>query len=145
MNLESTAGDRIPFNDPETIFGGFSIYDVIRLAYCAGDFTLAIDGHGVIRDIAVSVRDHGFANQWIGQKWADTVTVESKPKIDQLLDRSHGTKNIWRQVNHVHDGEDFPVTYQLIRPDEDTWSIAAIDGTRLPPFAPDRDALSAVV
>jgi transcriptional regulator PpsR len=124
MNLESTAGDRIPFNDPETIFAGFSTNDVVKLAYCAGDFTLVIDDNGVVRDIAVSVRDHGFANQWVGQKWADTVTVESKPKIDQLLDPSHEAKSNWRQVNHVHDGEDFPVTYQLIKPDKGGWSIA---------------------
>jgi transcriptional regulator PpsR len=124
MNLESTAGDRIPFNDPEAMFAGFSKADVIKLAYCAGDFMLAIDGSGVIRDIAVNVRDHGFANQWIGLKWSDTVTVESKPKIEQLLDPANAAANLWRQVNHPHDGDEFPVSYQLISPKEGDWSIA---------------------
>jgi transcriptional regulator PpsR len=124
MNLESTAGDRIPFNDPEAMFAGFSEADVIKLAYCAGDFMLALDGSGVIRDIAVNVRDHGFANQWIGQKWTDTVTAESKPKIEQLLDPANAAANVWRQVNHLHDGDDFPVSYQLINPKAGDWSIA---------------------
>jgi transcriptional regulator PpsR len=124
MNLESTAGDRIPFNDPEALFGGFSKDDVIRLASFAGDFMLAIDRSGVIRDIAVSVRDHGFANQWIGQKWIDTVTIESRPKIEALLDPSQASKNVWRQVNHPHDGDDLPVSYQLVHPQGSDYAIA---------------------
>jgi transcriptional regulator PpsR len=124
MNLESTSGDQIPFSDPEVMFEGFTKDDIIELAYCAGDFTLAIDEHRIIRDIAVNVRDHSFANQWIGQKWADTVTVESKPKIEQLLDPDHPSKNIWRQVNHLHDGEDVPVNYKVIKPQNSNWHIA---------------------
>ncbi len=124
MNLESAAGDRIPFNDPDAVFGGFSRDDVVKLAHCAGDFMLAIDRLGVIRDISVSVRDHGFVNQWIGQKWLDTVTVESRPKIEQLLDPAQTPKNVWRQVNHPHDGDDFPVSYQLIMPKSSEFFIA---------------------
>lgn len=89
MNLESTSGDQIPFSDPEGMFEGFTKEDIISLAYCAGDFMLAVDENKIIRDIAVNVRDHAFANQWIGQKWSDTVTVESRPKIEQLLDAEH--------------------------------------------------------
>ena len=124
MNIESTSGDQIPFSDPEVMFEGFSKADIISLAYCAGDFMLAIDENLVVRDIAVNVRDHAFANQWIGQKWADTVTVESRPKIEQLLDANHPNKNVWRQVNHLHDGEDVPVNYKVIKPQHSNWHIA---------------------
>jgi transcriptional regulator PpsR len=124
MNLESTSSDQIPFSDPEVMFEGFTKEDIISLAYCAGDFMLAIDEHKVIRDIAVNVRDHSFANQWIGQKWSDTVTVESRSKIEQLLDPDHPNKNVWRQVNHLHDGEDVPVNYKVIMPRDSTWHIA---------------------
>lgn len=124
MNLESTRGDQIPFSDPELMFDGFTKADIIALAYCSGDFMLAIDENKVIRDIAVNVRDHAFANQWVGQKWADTVTVESKPKIEQLLDADHPSRNVWRQVNHVHDGDDVPVNYKVIKPQNSTWYIA---------------------
>lgn len=124
MNLESTSGDQIPFSDPETMFAGFTKHDIIQLAYCAGDFMLAIDESNVIRDIAVNVKDHAFANLWIGQKWSDTVTVESRPKIAQLLDPNHPSKNVWRQVNHLHDGEDVPVNYKVIKPEKSGWQIA---------------------
>lgn len=124
MNLETTSDDQIPFNDPDVMFEGFTKADIINLAYCAGDFMLAIDENKVVRDIAVNVKDHSFANQWIGKKWADTVTVESRPKIEQLLDPAHPSKNIWRQVNHLHDGDDFPVNYKVIKPDNSSWHIA---------------------
>ncbi len=124
MNLESTAGDRVPFNDPNRMFSGFSMDDVIRMASCAGDFMLAIDDAGIVRDVAVNIRDHGFASQWIGTKWIDTVTVESRPKIEQLLARSAATNGIWRQVNHLDGSDDFPVSYQLIQPANGGWAIA---------------------
>jgi transcriptional regulator PpsR len=124
MNLESTNGDQIPFSDPEAMFEGFSKEDILNLAYCAGDFMLAIDENKIVRDISVNVRDHAFASQWIGQKWADTVTVESKPKIEQLLNGDHPSSNNWRQVNHSHDGDDIPVNYKVIKPENSHWHIA---------------------
>jgi len=126
MNLESTSSDQIPFSDPEGMFEGFTKEDIISLAYCAGDFMLAVDENKIIRDIAVNVRDHAFANQWIGQKWSDTVTVESRPKIEQLLDSDHPNRNVWRQVNHLHEGEDVPVNYKVIKPRDSNWHIAMV-------------------
>jgi transcriptional regulator PpsR len=124
MNLESTNGDQIPFSDPEAMFEGFSKQDILNLAYCAGDFMLAIDENKIVRDISVNVRDHAFASQWIGQKWADTVTVDSKAKIEQLLNGDHQSSNNWRQVNHSHDGDDIPVNYKVIKPENSHWHIA---------------------
>lgn len=124
MNLESTSGDRIPFGDPEVIFEGFSKEDIINLAYCSGDFMLAIDHDGIIRDIAVHVRDHSFAHHWVGKKWIETVTVESQPKITQLLGPANAPVNAWRQVNHSHEGDDVPVNYTVIAPKNGGWKIA---------------------
>ncbi len=124
MNLESTHGDRIPFGDPEVIFEGFSKGDIINLAYGAGDFMLAIDEAGVIRDIAVNVRDHSFAHLWVGQRWSDTVTSESQAKIAQLLDSGPASGAMWRQVNHMHDGDDVPVSYKVITPEKGGWRLA---------------------
>lgn len=124
MNLESTSGDRIPFADPEAMFAGFTKDDLIEIACVAGDFMLAIDENGVIQDIAVNLRDHGFARQWIGQKWADTVTIEGQTKIEQLLEDRGDPATAWRQVSHLHDGEYIPVNYRLIRPEHGGQSIA---------------------
>lgn len=124
MNLESSSADQIPFNDPEAIFANFRQADVIALAYSAGDFILAIDDQHVVRDIAANVRDHGFAVQWIGQKWADTVSSESRGKIAQMLDPHHPSRALWRQVNHPLEGDDFPVSYKIIKPEDSGWSLA---------------------
>lgn len=124
MNLELATGDQIPFSDPDTMFAGFSKDDIIQLAYVAGDFMLAVDEGGVIRDIAVNVRDHGFASRWIGQRWIDTVTVDGQPKIEQMLAAGAPANMGWRQVNHLHDGDYVPVNYRVIRPKNGGWSIA---------------------
>ncbi len=54
---------------------------------------------------------------WIGKRWIDTVTVESRPRIEELLlDAEKAAPLRWRQVNHpVADGADLPVRYAAIR------------------------------
>ena len=106
------------------MFEGFSRDEIIELACCAGDFLLAIDEHGIVRDLAVNVGDQELASQWIGKSWTDTVTIESKPKIEQLIDADHVSEANWRQVNHRHEGEDVPVNYRVFRSDNSPWIIA---------------------
>lgn len=124
MNIQQTGGHQIPFSDAGTMFDGFSKNDFIQLAYCAGDFMLAIDDHNIVRDVATHGPETQIANQWIGKKWADTVTIESRPKIERMLDSRQGTDMTWRQVNHPHDGDDIPVTYRTIKPEQGPWTIA---------------------
>jgi transcriptional regulator PpsR len=126
MNVHSSLGQHIPFSDPDAVFAGFSDSDIIELAYSAGDFLLAIDENGIVRDVASNAGDTGFANQWVGRKWVETVTIESRPKIEQLL-LNEGTaesKTGWRQVNHPHDGEDIPINYRAIKPNNGAWHLA---------------------
>jgi transcriptional regulator PpsR len=124
MDMHKSDTERIPFSDAEAMFAGFSRDDFIELAYCAGDFMLAIDENNIVRDVAINGKDYQLANRWIGQKWTDTVTIESKPKIERLLDSRQGNDTTWRQVNH-HDGaEDIPVKYRTIRPESGPWTIA---------------------
>ena len=67
------------------------------------------------------------ANNWVGHKWTDTVTAESRPKILRLVeDTKTGSKRQWRQVNHpMGDGPDLPVRYVGVKIG-DTGSILAI-------------------
>ena len=124
MDIRTPDNGRIPFNDADSMFAGFSQDDFIELAYCAGDFMLAIDESNIVRDVALNGNEYLFANQWIGKKWPDTVTVESKAKIDRLLDSRQGEDRSWRQVNHRQDGDDIPVKYRVIRPLNGDWTIA---------------------
>ena len=124
MDMLSTGEKRIPFSDAEAMFEGFSRDEIIELAYCAGDFMLAIDESSIVRDVAVNAKDHSLANAWIGKKWAETVTIESKPKIEQMLNSAREPQTDWRQVNHRHDGEDIPVNYKVFRSTRGPWTIA---------------------
>ncbi len=114
MNIHQATDPLIPFNDPDSIFEDFTKDDVIQLAYCSGDFMLAIDDNEIIVDAAVNAGDHGWIYQWIGKKWADTVTVESLPKISQMLGADAKETPEWRQVNHPHDDGEVPVRYKLV-------------------------------
>ncbi|MGB7373928.1 transcriptional regulator PpsR [Pontixanthobacter sp.] len=124
MDIHTTGSERIAFSDSETMFAGFTTQDFIELAYCAGDFMLAIDESNIIRDVAINGKDYQLANQWIGKKWAETVTVESVAKIEQMLAEGENRNTAWRQVNHRSDGDDIPIQYRAIKPKNGSWTIA---------------------
>ena len=85
------------------------------------DVSLVIDAKGVIRDImCVDAELCGCTNghcHWIGKHWADTVTVESRPKIVEMLnDGAAAAPPRWRQVNQLSaNGGDVPVIYSVAR------------------------------
>jgi transcriptional regulator PpsR len=70
---------------------------------------MIIDRDGVIRDMALGndqmARDG--ADSWLDRRWSETVTVESRRKVDELLRDaiSHG-KTRWREVNQVTPNRD---------------------------------------
>jgi transcriptional regulator PpsR len=121
MHKPTPRGHLIPFSDPEVLAEGFSKRNIIDLACAAGDIVLAIDDRGIIRDIAANSIDYSFTNRWIGRKWLDTVTVESRDKIEAMLD---GHSEGWRQLNHPGDDEDVPVSYRVIQSRSTKWVLA---------------------
>lgn len=87
----------------------------------AADIALIVDDGGVIRDVAFSSSDlsnHPF-DTCIGSELTETVTVESRDKItDMLSEAAGGTVTRWRQVNHPSQaGLDLPVRYGALRMD----------------------------
>lgn len=124
MDTDQTITARIPFEDPEAIFADFSRPELLELGYGAGDFLLAIDAGARVQDTAQNDDSCRFVSQWLGQKWIDTVTIESQPKIEQLLASHQGSQQKWRQVNHLIDGDAIPIEYRLIRPTDGEWAIA---------------------
>ncbi len=83
------------------------------------DIALIMDEGGIVRDVALGSESSLSADQakWVGRPWSDTVTIESKEKVDQLLhDAGLGTASPWRQVNHpIKSGLDVPVRYSTVR------------------------------
>lgn len=88
------------------------------LARVASDIALVIDGDGVIRNVAegVAVPAASFSG-WVGRRWVDTVTADTRRKIELLLDelQSSGVTRA-REVNHPGiDGDDLPMAWTAIR------------------------------
>ena len=74
---------------------------------------------GLIRDVSFGSEalSASIADKWIGKPWVETVTVESRPKIEALL-RDAGNKGLprWRMVNHMApQGPDLPVIYAAVQ------------------------------
>ncbi len=89
-----------------------------RLVAASADLSLVVDADGVIRD-ATAAADLEAENipGWLGRRWIDTVTVESRPKVDALLrDAQTGGITRWRQINHPSpSGIDLPIRYASLR------------------------------
>jgi transcriptional regulator PpsR len=78
-----------------------------------------MDSGGVIRDVATGAGDTPFggAANWVGKPWTDTVTSETRLKIDSLLKEAMTIGlSKRRQVNHtLTDGVDLPMSYTALR------------------------------
>jgi transcriptional regulator PpsR len=77
---------------------------VATIVAAGGDVAMVIDHEGVIRDIAVS--NEGMARDgaltWLDQRWSDTVSSESRHKVDSLLhDALSAGVSTWREVNQI--------------------------------------------
>jgi len=100
-------------------FAGFGPADTASLIAAAADVALLVDSHGVIRDVSIGSQDFaGLAHtDWIGRPWAETVTSESRPKVEALLKVTGGSvEPQWRHVNHASsEGSSIPVLYSTIQ------------------------------
>jgi transcriptional regulator PpsR len=100
---------KLPSMDPST----FS-----QLLGVVSDVTLVMDLHGVIEDVSTG-RDALATlgcQSWVGRRWIDTVTTESRIKIQEML-QSKGTPDLmrWRHVNHMSPlGNEVALQYVLL-------------------------------
>jgi transcriptional regulator PpsR len=75
-----------------------------RVIAAGGDVAMLIDNDGFIRDIAINSEDlaRDGAQSWLDQRWSDTVTVESRQKVVDLLRAArHEDRTRWRELNQV--------------------------------------------
>ena len=91
--------------------------EIGALITAASDVALVIDKGGIIRDAAVCAE--GLAREdierWLGRPWIDTVTVESKPKVKDLLTGAPNRPK-FREINHPsRHGLDLPIRYSATR------------------------------
>jgi len=106
------------FESPARTLGDLSADIAGKLIAAAADVAMIVDDKGVIRDLAFGSEDllrEGYY-EWVGKPWADTVTVESRPKVEALLRESRSSAAPrWRHINHPSiDGADLPLSYSAI-------------------------------
>ncbi len=88
-----------------------------RLVGSASDVALVLDNKGTVKDIA-----HGSdqpieeSRQWVGRPWIETVTVESRSKVEDLLSAANDDTARPRHVNHPSSsGPDVPILYRTVQ------------------------------
>ena len=122
------SGPLTRFNAPNESLGSIDPETAAALIVSSSDVALVMDSEGVIRDVAFGNEELGREayRNWIGRRWTDTVTIESKPKIEEMIKESRNLQvSRWRQVNHpAAQGPDVPVRYSAIRYSKDRRIVA---------------------
>jgi len=138
MNRHIAPSRKAFFTAPDAVPGPISADVAAALFAAVGDVTFVLAVDGTVLDVAVSQGDltgHGFAD-WVGKAWAETMTVESRAKVAEMLtDAKSDTPPRWRQVNHPSSQGDVPVRYLV---------MALGDSDRLIAIGRDMRAVAAV-
>jgi len=104
-----------PFGESAELFADLDGDAAERLAMLAGDIALILDEGGAIVDASADPRKFPEIGEWIGRNWLDTVTIDSRPKVMEMLAGARkGQTQAWRQVNQIGGEGEIPVRYALI-------------------------------
>ena len=91
---------------------------VASILASAVDVTILMNSEGVICDQVIAGADlpRNMFTGWPGKSMYETVTVESRSKIEQLLGEAGNGMPRWRQVNHpLLGGLDVPISYSAVK------------------------------
>lgn len=103
------------FKAPQQSLRDLDAEAAATLIATAADIAFIIDREGVVRDLAIGSEELSSEvnGKWLGQPWVETVTLESRPKLEALLlQAASRTPPKWRQVYHsTSRGRDIPVRY----------------------------------
>ncbi|UAB78011.1 transcriptional regulator PpsR [Erythrobacter sp. SCSIO 43205] len=114
-----------PFGKAAELFDTLDADTATKLAMVAGDITLVLDESGTIVDTAFDPQEFPGFDGWEGLNWIDTVTVESRPKVMEMLAAARrGEVQHWRQVNHSTREGDVPIRYAILSIDAGKHAIA---------------------
>jgi transcriptional regulator PpsR len=116
------------FKWPKKSLTGLDPIGASKLIGATADIALIIDAKGIVRDMAFGSDDlaQEGPEAWLGRAWIDTVTVESQPKIAEIIrDAAGKAAPRWRQVNHPSPrGPDLPIRYSAVQVNADGRIVA---------------------
>jgi len=116
MNIASSLS--IPLRAPHETLGTLDAREAARLVEAAGDLVLVLDSDGVVLDFAMASSELSIegSDHWVGRRWDEIVTSESRAKVDEMIAAAlDGAQSRWRQVNHPSANGDIPVRYLAVR------------------------------
>ncbi|MFW5678663.1 MAG: transcriptional regulator PpsR [Pseudomonadota bacterium] len=103
---------------PKASLGDLDAEIAAAVVAAAGDVALVVDVEGVILDLAFDTEEPALAGcrSWVGRPWIETVTVESRPKLEALMrEAAAKAEPRWRQLNHPSArGADLPMLYVAV-------------------------------
>lgn len=113
------------FKAPKRFLAQLDADAVAAIVAAAADVAMVVDQSGVIRDIAFNneefARSFAGVSRWPGASWADTVTSDSRGKVEQILrEAASGQAPRWRHVNYrgSTDAAPLPVLNCAVRVDK---------------------------
>lgn len=120
VNAQKKGSARVNSGDaPKSFLGALDAAAAAALVSAAADVSIILDAEGIVRDVSFGSEEmsqEGY-RKWVDQAWIDTVTADSRPKIEALL-RDAGAKGAhkWRHINHTSArGADVPVLYSTVQ------------------------------
>lgn len=110
---------------PQLYFADLDAEVTAAAIAASADIALVLDAQGVIRDVSISETQPELSElrQWVGRRWMDTVSLESRGKIADMLQLMQAAPEAGgprrgsgeRQVNHPLAGkQELPVSYRLV-------------------------------
>jgi transcriptional regulator PpsR len=110
----------VTFATPDRSLGTLEADTVAKLIAAAGDVALILDRDGIVVDVAFHREEFGAelsgSSAWIGRRWTDIVTQESRDKVATLLEEAtRSTLPRWRHINHEVAGGSVPILYTAIQ------------------------------
>jgi transcriptional regulator PpsR len=119
VTFETVTGLQPALNGVDRMLAAQDALSVAAILSATADLTLVLTPDGVICDRVLAGPDIPAKTfiGWPGRAWSETVTVESRTKIDQLLtEAAAGGFVRARQVNHPSaGGADLPVRYTAMK------------------------------
>lgn len=106
------------FETPHLSLGELDADTAATVIAAASDVALVVDEEGVIRDLAFGTQElasEGYRD-WLGKPWVQTVTVESRPKVEALLQEiATDQPTPWRHINQaITGGDDLPLMVSAV-------------------------------
>jgi transcriptional regulator PpsR len=107
------------FKSPKRSLGNLDADATATLITSACDLALVVDRAGIIRDVSYGTEElaHEGCENWVDRPWAETVTADSRAKVEALLrEATTGVATRRRHINHASPhGDDLPILYSTLK------------------------------